>query len=74
MVRFFENGYGISVICKPGSYGYEEGLAECAMLKGTETEYNLVYPAGTSFEMDVVGWCEPEDVLDLINEVKNYKG
>jgi hypothetical protein len=37
--HFFPNGYGVSVVQFPGSYGYEEGLYEVAILKGLEEDW-----------------------------------
>jgi len=32
-LHFFPNGYGVSVVQFPGSYGFEQGLYELAVLK-----------------------------------------
>lgn len=70
---FFKNGYGISIVKTSYSYGGVGGLYECAMLYGTLTNHELVYPKGTSFEDNVVGYCDIHRVIDLIEEVQNYK-
>lgn len=76
--KFFDNGFGASIIVD--GYGRERNLFEVCMLKVTEkdsdgnvTKWDLVYPAGTSFETDVVGWCDFEDVVRLLKEIENYK-
>lgn len=66
--QFFDNGYGVSVICNEMSYGGKEGLFELAVLKGTEKNYDLCYD--TPITNDVIGWLESEEVDALIKQVK----
>ena len=66
---FFGNGYGVSVVRGPGSYGYEAGLWELAVLVGDEREYTLCYD--TPITDDVVGHCSEERLLGLMTAVAN---
>ena len=66
---FFPNGYGISVVRFNGSYGYEEGLYESAVLKGTEEDWNLCYD--TWITSDVLGHQTVEEVEELLQQIKN---
>ncbi len=66
-LSFFPNGYGVSVVRFPGSYGYEEGLYEVAVLKGTADDYELCYD--THITDDVMGHRDEEDVENIIEEV-----
>ena len=59
----FENGYGASVVCHPGSYGYADGLFELAVLHDGELCYN------TSVADDVVGYQTDEGISDLLDEI-----
>jgi hypothetical protein len=72
--HFFDNGYGISVvrfrgIAGGGSYGYEEGLYESAVLKGTEEKYEICYD--TVIADDVLGYQTEEEVEVLLYEIEN---
>ena len=67
--QFFDNGYGISVVRFKGSYGYEQGLYEGAVLKGTEEESDICYD--TKIADGVIGYLTEEEVEDLLNEVGN---
>jgi hypothetical protein len=60
---FYENGYGNSVIRHQYSYGGSQGLFEVAVLNG---EGHLVYD--TPVADDVVGWCTPAMVDDLLKK------
>lgn len=66
---FFPNGYGVSVVKFNGSYGYEEGLYESAVLKGTEEDFQICYD--TVIADDVLGYQSEEEVEVLLYEVEN---
>ena len=67
--HFFDNGYGISVVRFKRSYGYEEGLYESAVLKGTEEDFHICYD--TVIADDVLGHQSEEEVEVLLYEVEN---
>jgi hypothetical protein len=67
--HFFDNGYGISVVRFKGSYGYEEGLYESAVLKGTEENWHICYD--TPMTSDVLGDQTEEEVEVLLYEIEN---
>jgi hypothetical protein len=72
--HFFPNGYGVSVvrfrgIAGGGSYGYEEGLYESAVLKGTEENWHICYD--TWITSDVLGHQTVEEVEVLLYEIEN---
>lgn len=72
--HFFDNGYGVSVVrfttpYGAGSYGYEEGLYELAVLKGTEEDWNICYD--TPITSDVLGHLTTEEVEGMISQVEN---
>jgi len=60
--HFFDNGYGISVVKFKGSYGYEKGLYESAVLKKTEEDWHICYDSVIATE---------EEVEVLLYEVEN---
>jgi hypothetical protein len=65
--HFFPNGYGVSVVRFPGSYGYEQDLYEVAVLKGNEDDWNLCYD--TPITDDVMGHRDEQDVEIIMEEV-----
>lgn len=58
-VLCFDNGYGISVI-KDAPLITFDAKYECAVLKGTQDKYELIYP---DFAEDVVR-CDTEEEID----------
>jgi hypothetical protein len=69
--HFFPNGYGISVVRFPGSYGANEGLYELAVLQGLEDEWEICYD--TPITDDVMGYLTIEDVETVLTQVKELK-
>lgn len=67
--HFFQNGYGVSVVQFPGSYGYDEGLYEVAILKGLEEDWEICYD--TPITDDVIGYQSVEDIDNLLSQVES---
>ena len=67
--HFFDNGYGVSVVSFPGSYGFRDGLYESAVLKGTEEDWEICY--NSVITDDVLGYQSEEEVEDLLRQIKN---
>ena len=67
-LEFFPNGYGVSVVRHEFSYGYKEGLYEVAVIKGTESNWDLTYD--TPITDDVIGYCTPEKVTEIMKQVQ----
>lgn len=61
----FDNGYGVSVVRFQGSYGWDSGLYELAVLHGDEICYS------TEITDDVIGYLTPEDVTEIMERVQN---
>lgn len=59
----FDNGYGASVVCHPGTYGYEDGLFEVAVMHEDQLCYN------SPLTNDVIGWLTETQVSDLLDEI-----
>lgn len=69
----FQNGYGASVIKHIGSYGYERGLYELAVLiKITDDDYDFCY--STPITDNVLGYLTNDEVLEILEKIKNLKG
>ena len=66
--HFFPNGYGVSVVRFPGSYGYEQDLYEVAVIQGNEDNYDLCYD--TTVTDDVMGHRDEVDVENIMEEVQ----
>lgn len=62
----FENGYGASVIKHYGSYGYVEDLFELAVLDSND---DLCYE--TPITDDVIGYLTNDEVLELLERIRN---
>lgn len=65
---FFPNGYGVSVVQGPYSYGGKDGLYEAAVIKGCEAEWNLCYD--TPITDDVEGYLSVSSVEKFISRVE----
>lgn len=65
---YFENGWGVSVVCGPHTYGGERGLYELAVIKDGDLHYDNIVANG-----DVVGYLRPEDVTDCMKLVQEFK-
>lgn len=63
----FPNGYGISVIRGTYSYGGDEGLYECAVLKDNKLCYD------TPITNDVIGYCDENKVNEIIKQIEELK-
>ena len=66
--HFFPNGYGVSVVRFPGSYGFEDDLYEVAILQGTEDNWNITYD--TPITDDVLGHRDEQDINIILEEVQ----
>ena len=59
-----DNGYEVSVVQSPHSYGGDKGLYELAIFKDGEICYD------TPITNDVIGYLRPEDVMDVIAKLE----
>ena len=67
----FKNGYGASVVFFPGSYGYENGLYELAVVKfcgDGDADYNLTYE--TPITDDVIGSLSEAEVDNTLLQIE----
>jgi len=64
---FYPNGYGVSVIQGPYTYGGDAGLYELAVLRGDADDWDLTY--STPITGDVLGHLTPEAVSRVLAEV-----
>lgn len=63
----FENGYAVSVVAGPHTYGGDRGLYELAVMRNGEIHYNNPVARG-----DVRGYLSMEEVDDLVNTVSEW--
>jgi hypothetical protein len=68
-VKFFDNGYGVSVIMSPYSYGGSDGLYEIAVLQGLEEKWEICYD--TPITDDVIGYLTKEEVESILTQIQN---
>ena len=64
----FENNYGASVIRVPGSYGYEQGLWELAVIQWFKDEWHITY--NTDITDDVLGYLTDGSVKVFLQKIK----
>lgn len=65
---FYPNGFGVSVVQHPFSYGNREGLWELAVFIGNEDQYSICYD--TPITGDVMGYLTEEDVDATIEAIQ----
>ena len=65
LVYKFPNGYGASVIKHEGSYGYDQGLWEIAVLDGDDLCYS------SPIANDVLGRLNDKEVEDTLLRIKS---
>ena len=63
----FDNGFGVTVVMSPYTYGGEKGLYELAVWKDGEIHYDNPVAKG-----DVVGYLREEDVTDAMLLVQKF--
>jgi hypothetical protein len=68
-IQFFPNGYGVSVVRFPGSYGFQDNLYEVAVIKGNVEKFELCYD--TSVTDDVLGHRDEVDIDYIMEEVQS---
>ena len=62
---YFNNGYGVSVVQTPYSYGFDMGLYELAVLKDDDIHYDNKVANG-----DVLGYLGEEDVTEVLIKIQ----
>ncbi len=68
---FFPNGYGVYVTIGAFSYGADEGLYECAVLKGKEGNSELCYD--TPITDCEIGYCDEDKVTEIMKQIQDLK-
>lgn len=66
----FDNGYGASVVKNSGSYGNEQDLWELAVIEFID-EFTWKICCSTEITDDVIGYLTNDDVLNLLEAIKN---
>jgi len=62
----FDNGFGVSVVSHTFSFGGKDGLFEVAVL---DKDGKLTYE--TSVTNDVIGYLEPHEVSEIMEQVQS---
>lgn len=63
----FDNGFGVSVVQSPYTYGGDKGLYELAVFKDGQIHYDNAVANG-----DVVGYLREEDVTDAMKVIQKF--
>lgn len=66
----FDNNYGSSVVKNPISYGNRTDLFELAVIEFID-EFTWKICCSTEITDDVIGYLTNDDVLDLLERIKN---
>jgi hypothetical protein len=69
--EFYENGYGVSIVCNEYSYGSKDGLYEIAILKGDEDNWDICYD--TYITNDVIGYLTDYEVEEIVIKIKELE-
>lgn len=66
----FENDWGASIIYHQGSYGYEQGLVELAVVRWNKdgTDWCLSYD--TEITDDVIGYLSQHEAAGILQRIK----
>ena len=64
----FPNEYGASIVRFAGSYGFEKGLWEMAVIKYSGDDWEITYD--TPITDDVLGYLSKEDVIDHLQNIQ----
>jgi len=70
-IKFFDNGYGISVINGRGAYVSNDSEFEIAVLFGNEDKFELSY--NTPLTNDVIGHLTKNEVEEYMNKIAELK-
>ena len=75
----FENGWGFDIFYGYGSYGYEKGLLELAVIKAAEDNKNnsvgedwYLHYKNPVAEGDVVGHLTADETIELAKEIASW--
>ncbi len=64
----FDNGYGVSVVKSPYTYGGKEGLYELAVFG---KDGHITYD--TPITNDVIGYLKPEEITNILEQIQLLK-
>ncbi|MBC9119211.1 hypothetical protein [Fructobacillus fructosus] len=68
----FENGYGASVVCHIGTYGFENGLCEIAVFKFDGNGCGVICYR-TPITDDVIGYANTEKRDEVLKKIKELE-
>lgn len=66
----FDNDFGASIIYHQGSYGYEQGLIELAVIRWKEDGTNWWLTYDTEITDDVIGYLSQQEAKDILQKIK----
>ena len=67
-LMFFNNGFGVSVVIHPFSYGGSQGFYELAVMHGNEDNSSITY--STPITNDVLGYLSEREVTRVMEKVQ----
>lgn len=69
----FDNNFGASIIFHKGSYGFEDGLIEIAVIRWSEDGKNWSLTYDTEITDDVIGYLTQEQTKDILEKIKKLE-
>lgn len=66
----FENDWGASVIYHQGSYGYEQGLVELAVVRWNKDGTGWCLSYDTEITDDVIGYLSQHEAAEILQKIK----
>jgi len=69
----FDNNFGASIIFHNGSYGFEDGLIEIAVIRWSEDGKNWLLTYDTEITDDVIGYLTQEQAKDILEKIKKLE-
>jgi len=71
-LKFFPNGYGVSIVKHRFSYGGENGNWEIAVLIGSKSDWEICYD--THITNDVIGHVPEDEVDEIVANIEALEG
>lgn len=66
----FENNYGASIIFHDGTYGFEHGLVELAVIRWDKNSSDWSCVFDTEITHDVIGYLDEKEAAEILEKIK----
>lgn len=69
----FDNNFGASIVFHKGSYGFEDGLIEIAVIGWSKDGKDWLLTYDTEITDDVIGYLTQEQAKDILEKIKKLE-